>query len=125
MEPRLRAGGEVRVIPALRRDEKTSFVPVDLDELAILGSGLRFVFWPHERISLAAKNDHLRAGAMIVRLAISPAADRHDMPYHGLVPRAGNPEPAIVDAATRIFRQRHGIDIRNEIDRRILEFSFL
>src|SRR5439155_8677668 len=85
----------------------------------------RIVFRPHEGVTFAAQHNHLRAGAMVMALSVSAAADGHDMTDHRFVTRAGDSKPAVVDAAPWIFGQRHGINIRNEIDGGILELPLL
>ena len=47
------------------------------------------------------------------------------MTDHRFITRAGDSKPAVIDAAPRIFGQRHGVNIRNEIDRGILELPLL
>src|SRR2546426_7538371 len=121
MQPGFRAGGKVRVIPSFRRHQQAALAPVDFYKRFLS----RVVFRPHEGVTLAAQHNHLRAGAMVMGLSISAAADGHDMTDHRFVTRAGDSKPAVIDAAPRIFGQRHGVNIRNEIDRGILELPLL
>src|SRR5215813_3602805 len=119
MQSRLRAGSKVGVIPSFGRHQQAAFAPINFDE----GLLSRIIFRPHERVSLAAQHDHLSAGAMKMGLSISAAADGHDVTDHRFVTRSGNAEPAVVNATPRIFGQRHGVNVRNEINRSILELS--
>src|SRR5262245_35715073 len=119
MQPWFRAGGKVGVIPSLGRHQQAALVPVNFNE----GLLSRIIFRPHERVSLAAQHDHPSAGAMKMGLSVSAATDGHDVTNHRFVTRAGNAEPAVVNAAPRISGQRHSVNVRNEINRSILELS--
>src|SRR5215510_854706 len=119
MQPWFRAGGKVGVIPSLGRHQQAALVPVNFNE----GLLSRIIFRPHERVPLAAQHNHLRAGAMVMGLSVSAAADGHDMTDHRFVTRSGNAKPAVVNAPPWVFSQRHRVNIRNEINRSILKLS--
>src|SRR5215510_10257855 len=109
MQSRLRAGRKMRVIPSLGRHQQAASSPVNFDERFLS----RIIFRPHESVALAAQHDHLRAGAMVMGLSVSAAADGHDMTDHRFVTRSGNAEPAVINAAPWVFGQRHRVNIRN------------
>src|SRR5262249_15723333 len=119
--PCLRACSKLGVIPSLGRHQQAALVPVNFDEVLLSW----IIFRPQERVPLAAQHDHLSASTMKVGLSVSAATDGHDVTNHRFVTRAGNAEPAVVNAAPRISGQRHSVNVRNEINRSILELPSL
>lgn len=106
MARRLFTGGEMMVIPALRRDEQASGFPVHPNHF-LFPTGI-----PHEGIPFAADDNHLGAGTVPMRFFIGSGFDRHDMADHG-IPGKVDPQSAETDAPFRMGIEGHRVQIRN------------
>src|SRR5919108_2181212 len=105
---------EVVMIPAFRRDEQASRLPIDAHEFSTR--------LPHERISFAGDDDDLRSGSMAMRLFVGPRFDSHDVTDHRITGKM-NAQATKADASLRMGVELDRREIRNKIHNPIFELS--